>query len=531
MKSELLDVTLLVKMNGLESTASPVMFDKGAIPTSDGLFSTQIYGLTAYDRKFTWSYIDLKRKFITPKSYITLTRLFRNIESLVYGSKKFIIKDGELYEDEKGETGLDFLYKNWEKIKFNKNKSSMRNDRIDALEYHKKEEIFIDKFPIIPAFFRDVHSQENNPRIPEINDLYSKIIRNVNSLETSVNFDFMNLVLEGKTQQLIVDVYNLLKDKIDGKEGYIKKHLASKSVDYCSRLVLTGTEYTFSCEKDEKINFLYTGVPVAHCCSIFTPFIIWWLKRYFKNEYENTKDSYPVRTPVGKNDSKVTYVKLESPEVYFNDEYIYDRLEKYIYVPSTRFDVIEVPVKQEYLDKLKLKQVRSSLVGYTGKLTTMGKNENKITRNMTWTDLLYMACVDVLSDKHCYVTRYPMLDFNGTYCSRIHIMSTRITQPMVINNKLYENYPVIDLSLKKKEIEVQFKETIGICPLYLNGLDGDHDGDQVTVKSVFSIEANEEAEAILFSKLNLLSLDGSNIRTIGNEGIQTLYTMTRFRDK
>lgn len=37
-----------------------------------------------------------------------------------------------------------------------------------------------------------------------------------------------------------------------------------------------------------------------------------------------------------------------------------------------------------------------------------------------------------------------------------------------------------------------------------------------------------EAEEIMYSKSNILTIDGESIRKIGNEGIQTLYTLTRF---
>lgn len=56
----------------------------------------------------------------------------------------------------------------------------------------------------------------------------------------------------------------------------------------------------------------------------------------------------------------------------------------------------------------------------------------------------------------------------------------------------------------------------------------DHDGDQITSKILFSKEANMEAEEIMYSKSNILTIDGESIRKIGNEGIQTLYTLTRF---
>ena len=54
--------------------------------------------------------------------------------------------------------------------------------------------------------------------------------------------------------------------------------------------------------------------------------------------------------------------------------------------------------------------------------------------------------------------------------------------------------------------------------------------DQVTVKGVFSQEANEEAERIMKSYTNILSVNGNNIRLSTIEAVQTLYSITRWNN-
>ena len=129
----LLDSEKFVKVNGLKEVSNPIMFDSGNVPTKDGLFSTEIFGTSSRDRKETFAYIDLYKKFINPKIYLSLIRLNRNFESVIYGTKKFIIKNGILTPDENGDTGIDWLYKVWDDIKFEKNESNQRNERIDLL--------------------------------------------------------------------------------------------------------------------------------------------------------------------------------------------------------------------------------------------------------------------------------------------------------------------------------------------------------------------------------------------------------------
>ena len=205
-------------------------------------------------------------------------------------------------------------------------------------------------------------------------------------------------------------------------------------------------------------------------------------------------------------------------------------MERWIENPSSRYDKIEVPIQKEYVEKYKLKPVYLSLFGYNTADTAMQKDENRIERPLTWTDVLYMACVDVTSDKHVVVTRYPMLDYLGTFISRITVISTRKTTPMIINDHLYPNYPIVQVG-KTGNLDSDFIDSLKFSATYLSGLDGDFDGDQVTLKGIFSQEANEEAEQKMMAKTNLITINGGIIRSIGNEAIQTLFTMTRFKER
>lgn len=525
-------------LNNLKEVTNPVSFEKGMIPTPDGLFSTEIFGMNTYDRKHNWGYIDLKNHYLSPKAYVTLKALNRNFESVIYGTKKFRIENGLLVPDEdNGGTGIEWLYKNWEKVNFQKNNSNKRNSRIDMLNNYDKKTLFITKFAVCPAFYRDVNMQGNNngrPKIPEINDKYSAIIRNVSIVESANNFDFMINSIVGKTQSLLNEIYDMMKERITGKNGYLRRSVLAKSVDYCGRIVITATPYDNESVEDQHINFYNTGVPLSQCCAQLTPFIIWWLNGYFRSSIIAHKDQFPVLNDKGEK----VYVHLDNPEIVFNDEYIDKNLTRWINNPSCRFDLIELPIRDDDRKKYGVKGPRYlTLTGYNYTTTSMarrdyeikGKSEGKLVeRPMTWTDLLYMAAFEMSADKHVEITRYPMLDYLGTFFSRIYVISTRATMPMIINDKLYETYPAIDLTTPKGRIEAQFIDSYKLCPLYLAGLDGDHDGDQITSKMLFSVEANQEAEEKIFSKANILTIDGASIRTIGNEGIQTLYTLTKF---
>ena len=531
MKVWLIDFEKFIKVNGLQPVTNANMFDMGNVPTVDGLFSTEIFGVTTKDRKETMAYIDLGGKFLNPKVYITLKRLNRNFEAVVYGTKKFSIQNGDLVPDENGGTGLKWLYKHWDELNFKKNNSKQRSERVDVINNNKKDIIFTSKFLVLPAFYRDVNlqSSDKNPRVPEINDIYARIIRNVKIIEDSNNMDFVIASVTGKIQESLVEIYNLLKEKIQGKNGYIRRYLLGKTVDYSSRVVITAAPYNANSVDDQVVDYYHTGVPLSHVCSQFTPFIIHWVTRFFKNEAENMSNSYQTVNPKG----EVKIIKLDNPVAYYNSDYIEKHLDNFVHTPSVRFGPIELPVKEEELVKAGFPKNRKLYMGFAGRkvkgdIDSANKTEEKINRQLTWTDIFYQAAVDVTEDKHVWVTRYPILDYLGTYTSKISVLSTRDTVPMMVGGKLYKHYPNIDLTLNRSDLDSVFRDTVNIAPVHLPALGADHDGDQTTVKPVFSQEANEECERILHGKTNLLTVQGKGTCKIGNEGVQTLYSMTKF---
>ena len=92
---------------------------------------------------------------------------------------------------------------------------------------------------------------------------------------------------------------------------------------------------------------------------------------------------------------------------------------------------------------------------------------------MTWTDVFYLAAVETLSDKHCHITRYPLVDYFGIFPTQISVLSTIKTDPVIVNGKVYPHYPHIDLTLSEKEIATQFIDTFSISNLYLEAIGGD----------------------------------------------------------
>lgn len=471
MKISLITTKKFILANNLKEVTDPIMFEKGTAPTESGLLSTSIFGVSVKERRETYAYIDLQGQFLDPFIYKMLKRMNRNFESIVLGTKRFVIDaDGQLIQDdEKGETGLVFLYKNWNKIVFKKNQSVNRNERIDVLTAYDRDTIFTQYWIVIPAFYRDVNLQSTGTgKIShhEINDKYSTLIRLASTLANNNNFDFVLDTTRAKIQEMLVEIYDLLKGKIEKKEGLFRKSLLGKSIDYGARSVISAPVFKAETSEDMRVDFYHTGIPLAQCCSLFTPFVVAHVRRFFQRELEKMGNRFPVKK---KGSDEITFVELEDTSLYFNEEYIKKQIDRFVYSPADRFTPIELPVA----DKTYKNKVYLTFSGRFFEKDNPDTQSPLMNRPATWTDILYQACEEITADKMVWITRYPLLDYFGTFPNQISVMSTQKTTPMYVGEKLYPHYPVIELEMPKDAISVQFVDTVTMSNLYLPGLGGD----------------------------------------------------------
>lgn len=468
MKIDLFDVKEFIDINHLQEITSPILFQRGDIPHPNGLVSNEIFGVTTKSRKQTYAYIDLHGYFLHPHIYKAIRRMFRNIDKIVNGEMYFSIdKDGRLFSDENGFTGIEWLYDNWEKINWEPKDPSanagMRSERVNLLKECKKNEIFMHYQIVIPAFYRDVRTgSKGGGETDDVNNMYAKLIRLSTLIKNQDMFDFQFHSTNYNIQTTLIEIYDHFKHKLEKKRGLIRKYLMGKNVDYCVRTVITAP--TFHAEKPTDLftNFRYTSVPISQICSLAYPFVVQYLKSFFEREVIDTKNSKILYNP--NTDEIDKTIKIKDPESYFSDKYIKKMIDTYIKDPESRFTEIEIPTtgSQKYYLAFSGKRFDSS---NTSEISGI------VNRPMTWTDLLYIACEYVTKDKHLLVTRYPLLDEFGVFISRIRVSSTTTTIPMYVNGYLYKWYPLVDTTLKPDEIGNKFIDACQFSNSYLPGLE------------------------------------------------------------
>lgn len=530
---EQLDQRKLIKANDLKQITNPVMFNSIQGNTPDGLLSNEIFGLTMEERSGIFAYIDLNEYFINPYFYRIWLKIDKKLKACVYETERFKINSsGYLEVDPDGETGIKFLRKNIDKIKF----KDTKKDSFLTVLMKNKDKLFTKEFIIIPPYYRDVNSLDGRMGVGEINKLYVNLMNNIKALSESNDYG-LSLAggVRGRIQDLMLEIYNwfTIGESANGehtgagifkKFGVMRRSVMSKTTDNSCRLVLSAPKINVDSVDDLMVDADHCAIPLSAALVVAYPFIIYWLRQWFSNEFADP--TYPNYDSKSK---KVTYEELENPQIVFSDDRIDTEIREYLHGYSNRLKPIQIPFKN--------KNIKSYLV-YKGRNvspTDYGTNAptNDITqdtieniRDLTWVDLFYMAACDMTEDKMCIITRYPMDSYFNQFYIAPRIYSTINTEPVKWNDKLYRWYPKIRQEDIGADTSNMFIDTCSISNVFLGSMGADYDGDQVTVKMAYSVEANEELKKYKDSKAQFTALNGQINRKSSNEAIQSLYNLT-----
>ena len=519
----LLDVDDFVKKNNLVEITNPVIFDASSNPTSDGLLSNTIFGITKESRASTFAYISLKKKFLQPLVYRIWSKVDSKIKSVIHGIGTYSIdKSGNIIEDPKGDNGIDFLRKNLDKIKFRETDSIKRERYIKFLNDNRKN-FFTDKLIVIPPFFRDIKVDGGKISVGDINKLYINIMVSASAIGDSTEYGFsIGKSVEGRLQEGLIEIYKWFGTGTDsnpngglpGKFGVIRRANLSKTTDYATRLVMSAPKLDVENIEDIRADFDYSVLPMTSAAANFFPFVIFHMRRFFENEFIGD-----TKYPILDKDGTIIYGEIEDYQIQFSDEVLKKELDRFIHGYSDRFRPVKVLCrvkgKQEYLD-LKWKGF------YKEPDVKALKNE----RPLTWCDVIYMACEEAVKDRMILITRYPIDTFYNEFATKIRLSSTIETEEAVFDNVVYTHYPKIRKEDIGKDTSSSFIDTMNICNGYLDSIGGDYDGDMVTIKGVYTDEANAELKKQLASNIHFINLGGNPVISTSKESIQALYAMT-----
>ena len=408
---EQLDQERFIEVNECKEITNPVMFRRGDEPTPDGLLSNEIFGITQEERAGIFGYIDLKKKFIQPYYYKIWLKIDRNLRGCVYETDNYIIDDnGYLVLNENGETGIDFLVDNLDKLNFkNTKKDTILNALLDG---KKKGLLFTTKMIVIPPYYRDVSTNGGRVGVGEINKLYIALLNSVKALsETELYGLSFAGGTRGRIQDILMQIYNwfTVGESVVGGEhtgsgifkkfGIMRRSNMSKTTDNSARLVISAPNINVNSKEDLMVDMDYSSIPLSAALVIAYPFIIYELNRFFENRFGG-RTMYPVM-----HNGQATNITLTNTQIEFSNDRFDAEINEFVHGYSNRFKPVKVPNAEGLDVSLRFKGFYITPEQYA---KGMRENGNVIERDLTWVDVLYMAAVAATEDKIAIISRYPI---------------------------------------------------------------------------------------------------------------------------
>ena len=529
MKVDLITDKIISNSNLLPVT-DPIAFSSG-IPTEGGLFSEKIFGQTLDEKRRQYAYIDLNAPFFHPYVYEVLKFMLpKKFDKCASGKGAWVIdNDGSLteitdlndpnYNPEN--SGISWLIRNYHKLKFNETNSMMRSDRIKFLKSLSDEEIFISKWLVIPIIYRDIDMKKGTHVLPELNDHYNSIIRYANSIKDS-SFDFFDNEIKYNLQKELITIRQYGQTLLEKKTGFFHRFILGKSVDRGSRDVISVQTFNNIKRPEESpVDIEHTGLPLAKCLILGYNFIIRYCLKFFEDNFRGVKE-YPVYDLVKGEYKIIGSINIKNPLEKYDTKYLEKKINRFKNSHGTRFELVTIEAENGTEIPLHI----------SGQFTPLTPSKYKnsttiINRPMTWTDLFYIAAMNTLSDKYVYITRYPITSYASIFPTLCRPLSTIDTIPAIVDGVEYKWYPVIDLKTPTDKISNLFIDTTAMSDLYLDALGGDYDGDQVSEKVCFTLEANAEASKLCKAPTNFITPDGKLLRVLGKEAYLTFFNITR----
>ena len=495
---ELYDIDRDIKTNGLKEVTSQQIYRTSNIFNSQGLFSEEIFGQTNDERSYRCAYIKLPVHVFNP--HVAKNIIQRSggvIKKMAYGEVKCNLVNGVLTIDPDGKyCGLKDLYDIWEQIDIKKTLNTRSQENIDVLTKSPKRLLFNDKVLVLPPNMRQIGMRNGKTVKNELNTLYLGLLgmKSVTAHTTTSVYQIYN-----KFQDAVINIFTFVSNYVGGKNGFFQKNLLAKNTMYTARNVISAPRYN---SENPDIGIFRTGYPLHTCCSLFKPLVIFKMKEFFS--LSNIQQIH--NEPAEINSALLANV--------YDNRMIEDLCEIYMKNPGSRFKIMylddknEKPIQMTYLDL---------------------KSNQTITRPVTLTDVVYLACKSAIvdADRHVYTVRYPIGDYMGAFFTKVHILSTNNTTQIQFNNEVYNTYPIIDLEASHNRVATSFADTLTPSNSRLKVIGGDYDGDTVKSVGVWSDEANAKAEELMYSKIYNIKPDCTTMYSIEIECLGGLYALTK----
>jgi hypothetical protein len=516
-----------------EVTSSNIFAIHSTEPDPEGLGSYDIFGHPGTrERESTFAYINLQDYFVHPHVFNVLISLKKITRDVIYGDGRFYIKQGSIFklgEDElpppgcPSGSGVKWLMSIWDKISFRKEKMSpIVKDRVIMIEKLKKEEIFINRWLVIPPYYRDVDVVKGSKN--EINIAYQRLISLASLIKNSGTLLAFQTTTDAhrKIQDTLIEMYKYFLTFVAGTKGFVHLHVMGKATDYSARSVISTPKISADRPQDMEVSYDRSAIPLHMVLKCFAPFIVFGLRQYIFNKTHGAKFLYT-------NDrDKVERVELADN---YTEELLSDNIHKMInlYYDSkeSRLAMFSLLCADGSRVPLLYTSTPGSLIDATDEKIA-SELLNKTVRPLSMVELFYLVAMNTVKDREVYITRYPIEDYHNIFPSFMNIIPYARTKKVMIEGVEYPRFP--DIQEKDlKSLDTMFIDTLRMFPTYLGALGADFDGDMCSIQGVFSL--SNSAKEYIYSKTNYINIAGDTMRTTGNVTAHTIYALTYKENK
>jgi len=277
---KVLNINNFIKTNKVQEVTNRQSFTKEGKPTTDGLYSETIFGITSDEISTNFAYINLSTWIIHPSILGSLTKVSTLFKKVIYGDKKAVIENGMLVESENGSSGVGFLFNSWNKLDFKNYLTEKNKPVVNFFQTIARDEVFINKYLVVPPKFR-MYTQKHGITVEDEITMFYKRLLGLTVIGSADN-DLMQAILKNSNKDLeiqkaVIIIYDFFLSKLEKKEGQFRSSLISKRIDNNVRLVANARpDLPFNC----------AGLPWHVLLNIFDAFIVGSLnKNIFSEDY------------------------------------------------------------------------------------------------------------------------------------------------------------------------------------------------------------------------------------------------------
>lgn len=439
--------------------------------SKEGLFSSEIFGVTEKDKLFKYAFINLKCKVMSGGMLDMFKRIDSNfVHCCLYPTQKqYKIVNGRLQEASSNDvntgSGSEWLYDHWDELDMRVYQSSgskyANKEMKKALLKYSRDEYFTSYQYVMPVLYRDESSEPGAILYNEFNIVYAELIRYSNLLDISqaqtkeFGVTIARLDTVAKIQAKVLELHDIITDKTDGSKGMGKKLGLSRAVDHSARMTIIPAIYHKRKFGHGKMSVTRIGVPLFHLIAMFTPFTIKFSHDFIDELY---------------NKGYFGDLTISAIKPFYDKEHLEEIIEK-MEDPSFRIEPFETPDQGNGKNYIEMQ---------FNVLDKKTKNIKPITKKLTNIEFFYIVLntyLRITETKYVMTTRYPVDSMLSIQPMRPVVMTLnpRLVKEVSVLDREYDDFPFIGDEIVNNFAEKIFETCSRITSSTAVGFNGDFD--------------------------------------------------------